>query len=99
MHMIELLPMLGEARILRQWTGLCDVSPDYSPIMGETEVDGFVVDAGWGTYGFKASPIVGHTIAELVGTKKTPQLIEPFKLSRFYEDQLVSERGAAAVSH
>ena len=67
MHMIELLPMLGEARILRQWTGLCDVSPDYSPIMGETEVDGFVVDAGWGTYGFKASPIVGHTIAELVG--------------------------------
>ena len=99
MHMIELLPMLGEARILRQWTGLCDVSPDYSPIMGETEVDGFVVDAGWGTYGFKASPIVGHTIAELVASKKTPQLIEPFKLSRFYEDRLVSERGAAAVSH
>ena len=60
MHMIELLPMLGHAKILRQWTGLCDVSPDYSPIMGLTEVDGFIIDAGWGTYGFKASPIVGQ---------------------------------------
>jgi sarcosine oxidase subunit beta len=99
MHMIELLPMLGEARILRQWTGLCDVSPDYSPLMGVTEVDGFIIDAGWGTYGFKASPIVGKTIAELVATGRTPELIAPFRLSRFYEDALVSERGAAAVSH
>jgi sarcosine oxidase, subunit beta len=99
MHMIELLPMLGHAKILRQWTGLCDVSPDYSPIMGLTEVEGFVIDAGWGTYGFKASPIVGYTLADLVGTGTTPDLIHPFRLARFYEDELVSERGAAAVSH
>jgi len=99
MHMIELLPMLGHAKILRQWTGYCDVSPDYSPIMGVTEVDGFIVDAGWGTYGFKASPIVGLTIADLVGTGKTPELIQPFRWARFYENDLVSERGAAAVSH
>src|SRR5690349_10600378 len=99
MHMIELLPMLGHARILRQWTGLCDVSPDYSPMMGVTEVDGFLIDAGWGTYGFKASPIVGKTMAELAATGTTPDLIAPFRLSRFYENELVSERGAAAVSH
>ena len=48
--------------------------------MGVTEVDGFIVDAGWGTYGFKASPIVGLTIADLVGTGKTPELIQPFRL-------------------
>jgi sarcosine oxidase, subunit beta len=99
MHMVELLPMLGRARILRQWTGLCDVSPDYAPIMGVTEADGFLIDAGWGTYGFKASPIVGKTMAELAATGKTPDLIAPFRLSRFYENELVSERGAAAVSH
>jgi sarcosine oxidase subunit beta len=99
MHMVELLPMLGHAKILRQWTGLCDVSPDYSPIMGVTEVDDFLVDAGWGTYGFKASPIVGKTMAELAATDRTPDLIAPFRLSRFYENELVSERGAAAVSH
>jgi sarcosine oxidase subunit beta len=97
--MIELLPMLSEIRVLRQWTGLCDVSPDYSPIMGLTDVDGFVVDAGWGTYGFKASPIAGRTLAELVATGKTPDLIEPFRLERFYTGELVPERAAAAVSH
>ena len=99
MHMIELLPMLGHAKILRQWTGYCDVSPDYSPIMGLTEVEGFIIDAGWGTYGFKASPIVGLTIADLIGTGTTPELIQPFRWARFYENDLVSERGAAAVSH
>jgi sarcosine oxidase subunit beta len=96
---IELLPMLSEIRLLRQWTGLCDVSPDYSPIMGETEVEGFTIDAGWGTYGFKASPIAGRTLAELVATGRTPALIEPFRLERFYTGELVSERAAAAVSH
>ena len=49
-----------------------DMTPDYSPILGVTEVDGFIIDCGWGTYGFKASPIVGTTLAELVATKKTP---------------------------
>ena len=56
--------------MLRQWTGLCDLSPDYSPILGETEVEGFHVSAGWGTYGFKAAPIVGTTLAELVATRQ-----------------------------
>jgi sarcosine oxidase, subunit beta len=75
------------------------VSPDYSPILGRTEVEGFHVSSGWGTYGFKAAPIVGKTLAELAATGKTPELIEPFKLERFYEDKLVSELAAAAVSH
>ena len=64
-----------------------------------TEADGFLIDAGWGTYGFKASPIVGKTMAELAATGRTPDLIAPFRLARFYENELVSERGAAAVSH
>ena len=82
-----------------RWAGLCDLSPDYSPILGQTEVENFHVSAGWGTYGFKAAPIVGKTLAELVATGRTPELIEPFALERFYEDKLVSELAAAAVSH
>ena len=81
------------------WAGLCDLSPDYSPILGKTEVENFHVSAGWGTYGFKAAPIVGKTLAELVATGRTPELIAPFALERFYEDRLVSELAAAAVSH
>jgi sarcosine oxidase subunit beta len=98
-HALELFPQLEHARILRSWAGLCDISPDFSPILGETEVENFHISAGWGTYGFKAAPIVGATLAELVDTGKTPDLIEPFRLERFHEDRLVSELAAAAVSH
>jgi sarcosine oxidase, subunit beta len=98
-HTLELFPQLEHARILRAWAGLCDLSPDYSPILGRTEVDNFHVSAGWGTYGFKAAPIVGKTLAELIDTGRQPDLIEPFRLERFYQDELVSELAAAAVSH
>ncbi len=98
-HTLELFPQLEHARLLRSWAGLCDLSPDYSPILGKTELENFHVSAGWGTYGFKAAPIVGRTLAELVHTGRTPALIEPFALERFYEDRLVSELAAAAVSH
>ena len=98
-HVLELFPQLHATRILRHWTGLCDMSPDYSPIMGGTEIDGFLVDCGWGTYGFKAAPITGVTLAELIATGRTPALIEPFRLDRFHTDTLVSELAAAAVSH
>ena len=69
---MELFPQLERARLLRSWAGLCDLSPDYSPILGKTEVENFHVSAGWGTYGFKAAPIVGKTLAELVATGRRP---------------------------
>ena len=98
-HTVELFPQLEQAKVLRQWTGLCDLSPDYSPILGVTDADGFLVSCGWGTYGFKAAPVVGTTLAQLVATGKTPALIAPFTLERFATDSLVSELAAAAVSH
>jgi sarcosine oxidase subunit beta len=98
-HVLELLPQLERLKVLRTWTGLCDLSPDYSPILGKTEVENFHISAGWGTYGFKAAPIVGTTLAELVATQRTPDLIAPFALERFHTDTLVSELAAAAVSH
>jgi sarcosine oxidase subunit beta len=98
-HVLELFPQLEHARLLRAWAGLCDISPDYSPILGATDVENFLLSAGWGTYGFKAAPIVGKTLADLVATGRTPELIAPFTLERFYRDELVSELAAAAVSH
>jgi sarcosine oxidase, subunit beta len=55
-QVLELFPQLGDARILRQWTGLCDLSPDYSPILGVTEVDGFLISAGGGPTGSRPPP-------------------------------------------
>jgi len=98
-HLLELMPGLHQVKVLRQWAGICDMTPDYSPIMGFTPIDGFVQDVGWGTYGFKASPIAGKSIAELIAVGETPELIQPFSLERFTRGELVGEKAAAAVSH
>ena len=98
-HILELMPSLSKLRVMRQWAGLCDMTPDYSPIMGITPIEGFLVAVGWGTYGFKAGPASGEAMAELVATGKTPELIRAFELARFGEGQLVGEKGAASVGH
>jgi len=98
-HVLELMPGVSRMRILRQWSGLCDMTPDYSPVMGHTPVEGFLVDVGWGTYGFKAAPVSGEQIAEAAATGTTPKLIEAFALSRFDDGELVGEKGAASVGH
>jgi sarcosine oxidase, subunit beta len=98
-HTLELFPCLRDVSVMRQWTGVCDMTPDYSPILGAVPgLRGFVLDVGWGTYGFKAGPVAGARIAELIHTGKTPELILPFSLVRFAEDRLVGEKAAAAVS-
>ena len=66
---------------------------------GVEAVKGFYLDVGWGTYGFKAGPIAGKCLAELIAKGKAPKLIEPFAFSRFGEGRLVGEKAAAAVSH
>jgi sarcosine oxidase subunit beta len=99
-HTLDLFPQLHAVNVLRQWAGICDMTPDYSPIIsGVDHVKGFFLDVGWGTYGFKAGPIAGKCLAELIATGKAPKLIEPFALSRFGEGRLVGEKAAAAVSH
>jgi sarcosine oxidase, subunit beta len=98
-HVLQLMPSLATMRVLRQWAGLCDMTPDYSPIIGTTPVDGFLVDVGWGTYGFKAGPAAGEAVAELVATSRVPALVAGFDLARFGDGRLVGEKGAAAVGH
>lgn len=94
---IDLLPFMARLRILRQWTGLCDMTPDYSPLLGSTEVDDFLVDGGWGTWGFKAIPVAGSCMAELIATGRAPDLIAPFGLERFRKDRAVPERASAGT--
>ncbi|MBT3427854.1 MAG: FAD-dependent oxidoreductase [Gammaproteobacteria bacterium] len=96
---LELFPFLAQARVLRQWAGTTDMTPDYSPIMGLSAVKNYFLDAGWGTWGFKATPICGKTMAELIATGRVPKLIQPFSLERFYRFEQVNEAGATAASH
>ena len=98
-HLLELFPFLGEVRVLRQWAGLADMTPDFSPIMGKTPIEGLYLDAGWGTWGFKATPVCGKTMAHTLANDQPHPLIVPFRLSRFDEFELVGEKGAASVGH
>ena len=98
-HMLELFPYLGEVKVLRQWAGMADMTPDFSPVMGLTPVENYYIDAGWGTWGFKATPVSGKRMAECIATGKQPDLLAPFALSRFEQFDLVGEKGAASVGH
>jgi len=99
MHLLELFPFVGKLRVLRQWAGMTDMTPDFSPVMGLTPVENYYIDAGWGTWGFKATPVCGKRMAETVATGNVPDLIRPFELERFYRFEQVGERGAASVGH
>src|SRR5215475_2656694 len=98
-HMLELLPMLGELKILRQWAGMADMTPDFSPIMGLTPVENYYIDSGWGTWGFKAAPVCGLTMAHTIANDSAHELIKPFYLDRFVDYAQVGEKGAASVGH
>ncbi|MDM5147604.1 FAD-dependent oxidoreductase [Candidatus Persebacteraceae bacterium Df01] len=96
---LQLFPFLGGVRLLRQWAGVADMTADFSPVMGKTPLDNYYIDAGWGTWGFKATPVCGVTMAETVATGQPPALITPYAMSRFDNLSLVGEKGAAAVGH
>ena len=98
-HALEMFPFLAEVRLLRQWAGITDMTPDYSPIMGDSPIRNYWLDAGWGTWGFKATPVVGKYMAKTVAREKVPAMIEPFRLERFRRFALVNEMGATAASH
>lgn len=98
-HLLDLFPFLGGIKVNRQWGGMSDMTPDFSPIMGTTPVGGFYIDAGWGTWGFKATPVCGTTMAYTVANDSDHELIRPFNLARFEQYELVGEKGAASVGH
>ncbi|WP_184966693.1 sarcosine oxidase subunit beta family protein [Nonomuraea endophytica] len=96
---LELFPIFSRVRVLRTWGGVVDVSPDASPIIGRTPVDGLFINAGWGTGGFKATPGSGWVYAHTIAHDEPHPLAVPFALERFTTGALIDEHGAAAVAH
>ena len=95
----ELFPTVRRLRMLRNWGGIVDVTPDRSPIIGKTPVPGLFVNCGWGTGGFKATPGSGHVFAHTVATGEPHSIAAPFSLDRFRTGRLIDEAAAAAVAH
>jgi sarcosine oxidase, subunit beta len=96
---VQLFPSFSRMRMLRQWGGIVDVTPDRSPIMGLTPVRNMFINCGWGTGGFKATPGSGHVFAHTAAKGEPHPIAAPFALDRFSSGRLVDEHGAAAVAH
>jgi sarcosine oxidase, subunit beta len=95
----ELFPAFRRMRMLRNWGGIVDVTPDRSPIIGKTPVEGLFVNCGWGTGGFKATPGSGHVFAATLARGEPHAVAAPFSLDRFRTGGLIDEAAAAAVAH
>jgi sarcosine oxidase subunit beta len=95
----ELFPMFRRLKMLRNWGGIVDVSPDRSPIIGKTPVPGLYVNCGWGTGGFKATPGSAHVFAWTIAHDAPHPINAPFTLERFRDGDLIDEAAAAAVAH
>jgi sarcosine oxidase, subunit beta len=96
---LELFPTFSRLRLMRQWAGRVDITPDTSPLMGRTPVNGLFINCGWGTGGYKAIPAGGDTMAYTVATGQLHPLIGSFGLERFRTGALIDEGAAAGVAH
>ena len=96
---VDLFPCLSRLRVMRQWAGTVDISPDTSPVMGLTPVQGLYASAGWGTGGYKAIPAGGETMAWTIVNNQPHPLITAFGLDRFAQGALVDEGAASGVAH
>jgi sarcosine oxidase subunit beta len=96
---LELFPSFGRLRLMRHWAGMVDVTPDTTPLMGLTPIQGLFINCGWGTGGYKAIPAGGETMAYTVAHARPHPLIEKFGLERFSQGALLDEGAAAGVAH
>ena len=95
----ELFPQFRRMRMLRSWGGIVDVTPDRSPIIAKTPVQGLYVNCGWGTGGFKATPGAAHLLAHTIANDAPHAINAPYTIERFRDGYMIDEAAAAAVAH
>jgi sarcosine oxidase subunit beta len=89
---IKLLPFMKYVKIVRQWAGTYDMTPDSSPVLGPVgELAKYIVIAGSSGHGFMLSPAVGHYISEYIATGRVDELLRPFLPERFERNELIEE--------
>ena len=90
---IALMPAISRIRLLRHWGGVMDMTPDASPIICPTPVDGLYLNGGWCYGGFKATPASGWCFAHTIATGKPHPLVARFGLDRFRSGHTLDEAG------
>jgi heterotetrameric sarcosine oxidase beta subunit len=96
---VEFAPALAKVKLMRHWAGIVDVTPDSSPLIGPSGVEGLYINCGWGTGGFKAIPAGGYLFAHLLATGSHHEISRPFDPSRFQSAYLIDEGAASGIAH
>ena len=97
--LLEMFPSFRQLRLMRQWAGIVDVTPDSSPILGESPLSNLFLNCGWGTGGFKAIPAGGVLLSHLLATGKHHDISRPFDLDRFAKGRLIDEAAGSGIAH
>lgn len=96
---MAIMPMIGRARLLRSWGGICDMTMDGSPIIDRAPVDGLYLNAGWCYGGFKATPASGWCFAHLLATDRPHPVAAAYRLDRFATGHMIDEKGQGAQAN
>ncbi|RJE82075.1 sarcosine oxidase subunit beta family protein [Paracoccus onubensis] len=97
--LLEMFPAFAQLKLLRQWAGVVDVTPDSSPVIGPAGPEGLFLNCGWGTGGFKAIPAGGWLLAHLLATGGHHEISRPFDLDRFARGRLIDEAAGSGIAH
>ncbi len=90
--LLRACPILGGVKVIRQWAGCYDLTPDQNPIVGEVdEVQGFYQASGFMGHGFMMAPVMGQRIAKHIATRKPDDVLDRWNLRRYREGKLLSE--------
>ena len=96
---MAIMPMIGRARVLRSWGGICDMTMDGSPIIDRSPIEGLYLNAGWCYGGFKATPASGWCFAHLLATDTPHATATAYRLDRFASGRLLDEKGQGAQAN
>lgn len=86
------MPVLGSVRVLRQWAGCYDLTPDGSPIVGRVDaIEGLILLCGFMGHGFMIAPVMGELTARYLLKGEERELFERWSLGRFERGELLPE--------
>ena len=97
--MLAMIPALGKARLLRSWGGIMDMTPDGSPIIDHSGIEGLYLNCGWCYGGFKAIPGSGSAYAHLIATDRPHGAATKFRLDRFRDGHGLMDEEATGAQH
>lgn len=80
---LDVLPALGDGRILEDWAGLRPGTPDALPIVGATRVPGYFVATGHFRDGILLTPVTARAMAQVISGEKCSYDLRAFSAERF----------------